>query len=141
MARTNSAAVQLLMAPGQDYDTDAAPSLTPFIDSATVIVTRVAACAIQKEMALTTEELELIERWLAAYLYTRSDPIYQSKSTGGQSASFVADSKATTERYKAGALMVDPSGCLQSIMNSVPKAGAYWLGKTETEQLTYDERN
>lgn len=141
MARTTSAAVQLVLAPGEDYDADGAPSLTPFIDSASVIVTRVATCASQKGITLSTEELEIIERWLTAYLYTRSDPIYQSKSTGGQSASFVADSQQTPERYKAGAIGCDVSGCLQAILNGVPRARAVWLGKIESEQLSYDERN
>lgn len=136
MARTTPLAVENLLL--KDYDSRNRPSLSPFIDSATVIVDRVVTCATSKGITLTTAEKELIERWLAAYLYTRSDPIYQSKSTDGASASFVTD-PVDPERYRAGAAAVDYSGCLLNILKG-QTAGAVWLGKRPSAQTAYVDR-
>lgn len=136
MARTTPLAVENLLL--KDYDSRNWPSLSPFIDSATVIVDRVVTCATAKGITLTTAEKELIERWLAAFFYTRSDPIYQSKSTDGSSASFVAD-PVDPERYRAGALAVDYSGCLAGILKG-NRASAVWLGKRPSEQTSYVDR-
>lgn len=141
MARTTPTAVQAVLAAGQDYDVDAAPDLTPYIDAANATTSRVSECASMKGIGLSASELEIIERWLSAYYYTRSDPIYQSKTTGGQSASFVADSQASTERYKAGAMAVDASGCVKAILNGVGRPRAVWLGKTQSEQTSWTDRN
>lgn len=137
--RTTAEDVMALMAPGEDYDTVNLPSLTGFMASANAVTNRVATCAVDKGIPLNTEELDLIERWLTAYFYTRSDPIYQSKSTGGQSASFVADAKATTERYKAGAMAVDPSGCLDALLNNL-RASTAWLGRNPNTQTDWENR-
>lgn len=137
--RTTSAAAIALMAPGEDYDLASTPSLTGFIASASAVTDRVAACAVRRGITLSSTELELIERWLTCYFYTRSDPIYQSKSTGGQSASFVADATATTERYKAGAMAVDPSGCVNALLNNL-RASSEWLGKNPEDQIDWQDR-
>lgn len=78
MARTTKKAVQDLLLPGGDYDGKS--DLTPFIDTASSIVTRVNTCAIAKGNTLTVAELELIERWLAAHCYQQSDKGYQSRT-------------------------------------------------------------
>lgn len=136
MARTTQLAVENLLL--KDYDTRNRPSLSPYIDSATVVVDRVVTCATAKGITLTTAEKELIERWLAAFFYTRTDPIYQSKGTDGSSASFVSD-PVDPERYRAGAAAVDYSGCLLNILKGQTARGV-WLGKRPSQQVAYVDR-
>ena len=136
MARTTQLAVENLLL--KDYDSRNRPSLSPFIDSATVVVDRVVTCATSKDITLTTAEKELIERWLAAFLYTRSDPIYQSKNTDGAGGGFVQD-PVDPERYRMGAYAVDYSGCLKGILEK-KSASAVWLGKNPTQQVDYIDR-
>lgn len=110
------------------------PSLQPFIDTATVIIDRVATCAVSRGKTLTTTELELIERWLACHYYTKSDPLYTSRSTEGASGSFVQRS------FLDGATDLDFSGCLKAIMSG-RKARVSWGGKSVKEQVDYYTRN
>lgn len=142
MSRTNSSAVKALLLPGKDYDLDRAPSLTPFIDSASAIVSRVAACAIAKGEPLSSSELELIERWAAAHLYVCSDQTYASKSTEGASASFHGQTGMHFEssRYGQTALSLDFSGCLSAITEK-RVASAAWLGRPPSEQTDYGDRD
>lgn len=140
--RTTTTAVQTLL--GIDYDDEVQPSLQPFVDTATVIVDRVAACAITREVTLTDGELELIERWLAAHFYVQRDQTYSSSSQGGASGSFQGQTGMYLESSKYGqsAIRVDWSGCLAALNKGVQNAvRIFWAGKTESEQLTYDERN
>jgi hypothetical protein len=115
-------------------DTD----LTPYIDVASAVVTRVNTCAVAKGYTLTSSELELIERWYAAWVYTDMDPLYRSKSTGGASGSFDVDPK--NKRYLRQAIALDPSGCLAGIVAG-HTAGAVWLGKVPSERIPYDQRD
>jgi hypothetical protein len=140
MARTNAAAVQALL--GNDYDADAAPSLTPRIETATVIVDRVATCATAKAITLTAAELELIERWLSAHFYAMTDQTYSSKSTGGASASFHGQTGLALDATKYGqtAKLLDYSGCLTAIGGRQVASGA-WLGKRPSEQTLYTDRD
>lgn len=132
MARTTAAAVQLIL--GKDYDTETSPSLDPFIDTAAAQVSRVATCATAKGVTLSSTELELIERWLAAYAYVTSDAPYTSRSTLSASGSFDKDVK----RYKEMAESLDPSGCVKSLGK---RASAIWLGRNPVDQTDYDDRN
>lgn len=116
MARTSVSLVQGIL--GSDYGPRAdgtLPDLTPYIAAANSIVNRVATCASAKGLALSSAELELVERWMAADAYTKSDPVYTSKSTGGQSASFVRG-KDEPEPYRSIAVSLDYSGCLNAIL-------------------------
>ena len=145
MARTNSTNVQGVLrlgSQGGDYDDANSPSLTPFIDTATAIVDRVNTCATDREVTLTTAELELIERWLAAHCYVQTDQSYASKSTAGASASFHGQTGMGLENSKYGqmALSLDPSGCLKAISQS-RKVRAVWLGKIPSEQTDYVDRD
>lgn len=130
------------MLPGGDYDTVNEPDLTGQIASANVVVTRAASLASQKGVTLTSDELELMERWLAAHFYCVSDQTYASKSTDGASASFhgKTDMNFESTRYGQSALNVDYSGALTNISKR-QFARAVWLGKTADEQLTWAERN
>ena len=129
--RTTEGAVRKLLAGNWDGCT----GLQQFIDSATPTIDRVATCATDKGITLTATELELIERWYAAHLYTQVDPLYQSRSTGRGSGSFMPHG------YKDGAIAADPSGCLAAILAGKKRANAVWLGKPPSEQTAYVDRD
>lgn len=143
MARTTSTLVQgvLVNDYGPDYQ-DNYPSLDPYIDTASAIVDRVAACAIDRDMTLSSTELEILERWLAAHCYTQMDQTFASPSTEGASASFHGQTGMGFEGSKYGqmALRLDWSGCLQ-IIDKRQFAGGIWLGKPVSEQTPYDSRD
>lgn len=137
MARTTSNNVSAILL--EDYDTN--NSLTPFIETASTIVDTVNNCASLKGISLSSTQLELIERWLAAHYYVMSDQNYRSKRTEGASAVYQGETGKYFEASKYGqtALSIDYSGCLKSLMN--PRVGVYWLGKELNEQQTYNQRN
>ncbi len=140
--RTTTSAVAAVMLPGKDYDTDAAPSLQPFIDTASVIVDRVNTCATNKGITLSVGELELIERWLAAHCYCMSDQTYASKNTEGAGASFHGQTGLNLDATKYGqmAQSLDYSGCLSAI-NKRARASGFWLGKAPSSQINYNDRD
>lgn len=135
MARTTSTAVLSVL--GENYDSDNQPSLTPYIDTANLIVTRCAALASSNGYTLSVPEKEIIERWLAAHFYTIRDALYSSRSTLGASGSFI---RPKDGGYLETAKMADPSGCLAAVLEN-NTAGGGWLGKTVSEGLSFDERN
>ena len=61
------------------------PDLTPFIDTAEMIVGQVCVTdpATKVSIGYADNQLELIERWLAAHFYAILDPRYQSQTFGG----------------------------------------------------------
>ena len=143
--RTTSAAVQGVLrlgSQGGDYDDANNPSLTPYIDSATVIVDRVATCAIARSKTLTTAEKELIERWLAAHLYMMSDQQYASKNTAGAGGGFRAQGGRNLDgsTYGQTAKTLDYSGCLEAI-DKRKTAGIAWLGRAPSAQTDYVDRD
>lgn len=142
MPRTDSDAVKLVLAPGLDYDTDNAPSLEPHIAKASAIVTRVAACAVDQGESYSAEELELMERWLAAHSYVMSDQTYASKSTLGRSASFHGQTGMHLDATKYGqeAKSLDFFGCLAAL-TSGKKAKVFWVGRPPSDQTPYVDRD
>src|SRR5678815_4561967 len=116
-ARTTTALVQEIL--DRNYDRLRSPNLQPYIDWASSIVDQVAVDAAAKSMTLSSTSLEIIERWLAAYGYTKMDPLYASKSTQGASGAFVTSQSldGEQERYKRAAIEADWSGCLNAILN------------------------
>lgn len=152
MARTTSAAVEAVL--NRDYDSSpevgSAPSLTPYIDTASSIVDDLVTFCDDNDIdEPSAVKLELIERWLSAWAYCQYDKTYQSKSTSGASASFSGQTGKgfNSNNYGQTAMMLDPTGYLQSITSdaetnqSSATAGGFWAGKTESDALTYDERN
>jgi hypothetical protein len=138
--RTTTTLVQaLLETNGEDYRSGV--SLQPFVDSATVLVDRVATKATAKGYTLLATELELIERWLSAHAYAMVDQTLASKSTNGRSGRFQGQTGMRLEATKYGqmALMLDTSGALEAI-NKRQVAGITWLGVTENEALDYEDR-
>jgi hypothetical protein len=138
MARTTAKAVIELL--GGDHD--GCSSVGVFADTASAVVDRVVACAAAKGVTLSNSEQELIERWLACHFYVQRDQPYQSKSTGGASASFQGSVGQGIEgsKYGLSAIRVDYSGCLINI-DKRQVAGGFWGGKTAAEALSYDQRN
>lgn len=123
-------------------DYDGTTDLDPFIVAASIMIDRVEACATAKEYTLSSTELEIIERWLAAHMYQMSDQGYTSKSTGGASASFMGQTGMYLEGTKYGqmALMLDTSGCLHAISKRQVATG-FWLGTPPSSQTDYEDRD
>lgn len=143
MARTSAAAVKLLLM--DDYgprEDGSLPDLAPFIDTASLLVDRVATCATAKGKTLSTTELELVERWLAAHCYAMADQPYSSRSTQGASGSFQGQTGMALDGTKYGqtAQMVDVSGCLAAL-GKRQAASMAWLGKVPSEQIDYLDRD
>ncbi len=140
MARTNAELVKAVLL--DDYGPRASgilPSLTPFINAASLIMDRVQTCAINRGRTLSTAELLEIETWTAAYFYTKPDPAYQSKSSGKSSGAFIRDQDCPNP-YLSGAMQLDTSGCLTAILKR-QRAMVTWGGLPEGDQLSYEERN
>lgn len=134
MARTTADKVEILL--GFNYATRSAPSLTPYIESATNIVDRLIVDATAESITISAVTAELIERWLSCYFYCQMDPLYKQKGTDRASGSFVR----TEDDYKKVALALDPSGLLEGILDPKLRASGAWSGKTDTEALDYDRR-
>lgn len=138
MARTSSAAVQLLLA--GEYDSAAATDLTPYIEIASAIVDQVVACMTARGLTpASASVLEIIERTAAARYYQMVDPGYTSRSTANKSGSFL-DTKDNRFRTALMELSGLTGGCLGAILKG-NVASAAWGGKTVPEQLDFDQRN
>lgn len=138
MARTSAALVKELLQ--RDYDLRNNPPLTVHINSASMIVDRMVVCATNKGFTYTDDELEMIERWVAGYRYTHTNPVYNSKSTDGRSAGFLRQDSQNP--YKKGAEELDPSGCLIALLAlKRARIGMTWLGKRPSEAIDYPERD
>lgn len=143
MARTTDALVQAVLQ--DDFGTrldGSTPSLTRYVQAATLIVDRVDTCATNRGYTLTSDELAEIETWLAAHYYTRSDKTYASRSTGRASGAFHGQTGMHLEAsfYGQTAMELDPSGCLKAITMG-QRAGASWLGRAPSAQTDYADRN
>jgi hypothetical protein len=142
VARTTADAVKLVLL--ADYDSVNNPSLAPFIEWATALTSRVGACAASKGSPLSDVELELIERYLGSHAYAMSDRPYESRRTQSASGKFVGRTEMSLDATSYGqqAQSLDISGCLSAIASGKGRkvASLGWLGKTEKEQLDYEER-
>lgn len=141
MGRTTELAVETLL--GDDYN--GTIDLGQFIESATVIVSRVAICATSRGKTLTATELELIERWLAAHAYAQNDQTYSKKQTEKSSGSFHGQTGKGIEssRYGQMALTLDHSGCLAAIASGTDRKTARldWGGTPWSDQTPYYQRD
>ncbi len=140
MARTVATAVEGIL--GDHYDSDNSPSLTPFIDTANALTTQVATCATARGVTLSSTTLELIERYLAAHFYSRSDPIASEKKTGDATAAFQGKTEMGLDstHYGQDAKTLDHSGCLAS-MSKGRQATTEWIGRPPSEQTDYVNRD
>ena len=140
MARTVANAVENIL--GDHYNSDGNPSLGPFIEAATDVVTRVSTCATTRGVTLSSTTLELVERWLAAHFYLLSDPVAQEKVTGDAEVVFQGETGKGLEatHYGKNAMVIDHSGCLAS-MSQGRVASVMWLGKAPSDQIDYVDRD
>lgn len=142
MPRTTATLVKGVL--GDDYgprEDGTEPNLDPYIDSATVVVDRVNSCAATKGYTLSTTELEIIERWLAAHMYALSDkPIIRSV-TADSSATYAGQTGLRLDftSYGQNAKLLDPSGCLENV-DRKKRASVVWLGKNPSDQIPYRDR-
>lgn len=145
MSRTTPTLVQAAL--GADYGplpNGNDPDLQQYINSVVVTVDRVYVCALSKGVTLSglpvgyntspgsdspDTELELIERWLAAWQYTQMDKTLRSKSENGASASYSGQSGNgyDSNEYGQTALRIDYSGCLQNL-DKQQRASAFHVG-------------
>lgn len=134
--RTNSDAVRGILRDHYDGSAD----LAPFIIAANSIVSKLAAA--DSVGIHSTSDLELIERWLAAWGYHTSDLMYASKNTGGAGASFQGQTGMyfSNNYYGQMALMLDTTGYLSKLQKQAeegPKvAGGAWLGTRYTGDVS-----
>lgn len=139
-ARTTVAAVKGVLI--EDYDSIDEPSLTPFIDTAASFIRQIIRCATRKGFTHDEEDLELIERWIAAHCYAMSDQPYKSRSNLRASGAFQGETKMYFEATKYGqmAVALDESGCLGNV-SSGAVARAKWGGRRPSEQTDYKDRD
>lgn len=140
MSRTSTPSVQECLQ--DDYGPTAngsMPTLATPIATANAMVNQYVADVASRAMSpVNATVLELIERWLAAYYYTASDPMYVSRSTEGASGAFLREESKNP--YKQAALDLDPYGLLNAVL-SRQRASAVWLGKSASDELSFDQRN
>ncbi len=130
MARTDSDMVEEIL--GENWG---GSSLDLYIRTATAVVDRVVTCAETKEHVFTSEELIMMETWLAAYFYTIMDPMYKRKKTERAEGEFL------TTSYLDAAKMLDSSGgCLSAVLSG-KTASMFWGGLPASEQTDFDDRD
>lgn len=146
MARTTEIAVKAILL--DQYDTDGTPSLTAFIDTATIIVDDLVTCISSRGLtAYSTAKLERIEAFLAAHLYGDAELYAESKTTGDASAKFQGKTGMGFAGTKFGqsAMTLDTSGCLARINKQMTgdtiKPSMTWLGKPKSTQIAYEQRD
>jgi hypothetical protein len=134
--RTTIPKVQKLLA--HNYDAKGKVDLQQFVDMGSSVTDTLVSDASGAGLTITAGQAELVERNLAAYFYTNTDPLYASKSTGGASGSFLYEKNENP--FLRAAKMLDPTGLLPGILSG-KSASLTWLGTTESEERTYRERN
>ena len=102
-------------------------SLTPFINTANLLVTDVCS-----DSDYSAAKLEQIELWLSAHFYAVRDPRVSSEGAGGVTTTFQGQTGMRLEAsiYGQHALLLDTEGNLAALNVKVgkPRAGVSWLG-------------
>ena len=116
---------------------------TPYIEVASVLTDKVESCAIAKGEPLTDEQLEKVERYLAAHFWGIDDQQYRSKQTERASATFGGETKMGLDFTAFGqmAKVLDTSQCLREMDRIRIKVGLTWLGKPTSGQIDYADRD
>ncbi len=140
--RTTTTAVLTLLTTNKDYNTKTSPDLQQFVDTVVPMVDTVQQKATASGDSLTTTELELIERWLAAWAYKMLDQQLQSSSGNGLSASYKGQSGMGLEANNYGqmAMRLDRSGTLRAL-DKGQRAGMSWGGTESNSWESYEDRN
>lgn len=135
MARTNPDLVKKILL--KEYDTTNNPDLGPFIDTASTLVDDMVACAAEQGVTYGAVKLEIIERWVAAWVYHGGgDRRLKSHSTLSASATYETDLADLLKIPYA----LDKTGCLAGILEG-NFIGVEWLGKAPSEQTDYIDRD
>lgn len=134
MARTTPSLVKGIV----EVDETAWPDISPFIDTANLLVTE--ACG---ESGYSVAKLELIERWLSAHFYRIADPMLSLETIDvlGARFQFKLGLRLQVTTYGQQVLILDTKGGLAALNNSAEKikklsvtVGSFWLGTApETE--------
>jgi len=144
MARTTRANVALII----ELDAEIVPddtAMAPFIDVANEFVTEACTGDNGPETPYTDDRLELIERFLAAHIYTNRDPRPASESAGSVSTNYQSrvDLGFATSHYGQTAMRLDTNGGLarldKSTTKGTPVVGGFWAGTPADEVSTMDE--
>ena len=122
--RTSSASVQGIL---NEYDSNI--SLTPFIDTATVVVDRVEA--LDTAGVLSSATLELIERWLAAHFYACTDQLPAAEGAGKSQTTWQGKTAMGLDftQYGQMAKRLDFTGMLSSLDRGKSRPAISWLGQ------------
>lgn len=116
-------------------------AMEPYILVASELVTECCTGAnAPKGGEYSDVRLELIERWLAAHIYTNRDPRAASESAGPVSVSYQSrvDLGFDTSHYGQMAMRIDTNGGLSRLNEDTkkgkPRIGAVWLGSPPCSQ-------
>jgi hypothetical protein len=115
-------------------EVDSNIDLTPFIETASELVTEVCAIA-----SYSVTRLELIERWLSAHFYAIRDPRTTQEKAGSVGENFESkvDLNLALTRYGQQAMMLDTAGGLLALSSAAPARSrtpsVVWLGTSQTE--------
>ncbi len=139
MSRTSESDVRAIISSDSTLD------LSPFIQAASSLTDHVDTC--DTAGLLSARQLREIETWLAAWMYERRDQGYTEKETGEAKARF----QGKTDMYLASnywgqtAMILDITGCLaglqEQVVNGKKQVQLLWLGKPESEQIDYVDRD
>lgn len=113
------------------------------IEVASALVDNVVSCASGNSITFGTNEVELMERMLAAHFYKSTMPTYREKKTGDAMGKFWgADDLEGLRgtRHGQNAIAFDKSGCLRSYASGIV-IDLQWLGKSYPDALSYEDRN
>jgi len=134
MARTTSALVEGIIENSQSI------TLTPFIDAANILVTQ---CCTDLTDDYTADQLEKIETWMAAHIFTIRDMRAEYERAGSVSEKFQSkvDLGFDTSHYGQMAMRLDYQGGLAKLNAEIKKGAvkgliAAWLG---TEKPTVED--
>lgn len=142
MARTTRALVGTIIELDPEVIPDDA-AMEPFITVANELVTE--ACVDNgPSTAYTSARLELIERWLAAHLYTNRDPRAVNEKAGAVGATYQSkvDLGFDTSHYGQTAMRLDTNGGLAKLNDDAkkgrPRVSVYWPGTPadEVDEMT-----
>ena len=135
MARTTSSAVEAILL--NHYD--GSSNLDAFIATATALVDRIVVKDVDGIMSAAL--LERVEAFLSAHFYAHADQLKQSESIGRSSVVYQGKTEVglRSTQYGQTAVDLDFTGTLAALGKGKVKFG--WIGRTETEEQTYEERN
>jgi hypothetical protein len=133
MARTTKANIEEII----ELDPEVVPddaAMASFITVANELVTECCTGDAAPTVAYTDERLELIERYLAAHLYTNRDPRAVIEKVGPVGTTFQSrvDLGFDTSHYGQIAMRIDTNGGLAQLNEDMkkgkPRVGVTWLG-------------